>query len=175
MWEDNISQKDYRRPKMAKPYKPYGPPTRGHVKDYRCFEKNDCDFLYYHETCEGCPEKESCAKINGHADLYSITLKKLNEAYKDYAPEDIVISSVCIMDDFTSLVINRPETDEEFAIRVKEYEEKLDIYNKWIEEHKKTPENKKRLQQQKLQTRLEKAKAEAKRLEDLLKKESNNE
>lgn len=155
---------------MAKPYKPYGPPTRGHVVDYRCFEKNDCDFLYDHESCEGCPEKETCA-FDGHANLDDITLKELNEAYKDYAPEDIVISSVYMYDDYTSLAIHRPETDEEFAIKVKEYQEKLDIYNKWVEEHKKTPENKKLLQQKKLQTRLEKAKAEAKRLEDLLKKE----
>jgi len=154
---------------MSKPYKPYGPPTRGHIEDYRCFEKNDCDFLYDHESCEGCPEISSCAN-QGHADLKTITLKELNEAYKDYNSKGIVISSVHMYGDYTSLVIYRPETDEEFAVKVKEYEEKLAIYNKWVEEHKKTPENKKLIQQKKLQTRLEKAKAETKRLEDLLEK-----
>ena len=146
-----------------KPYKP-NKPIRGMIEDFRCFERNeDC---VYKGGCENCDEREDC-EGNGFEFLRKTTLQNLVQAYGEYDFKDIEISSVCMYSDNTSLVIRRPETDEEFAIKMEEYEKELKIYNDWMEDN--TPEKRKQKAEAKKLAKLAKLKKET----ELLEKEMN--
>lgn len=134
--------------------------TRRKVEDYRCLKKNEdcadgCENCMYNLTYEECETK-------GYYTLNRISLQELVNAYKDYDLKDIEIESVYMGDDYTGLAIMRPETDEEFAVRMKEHEDNIAEYNKWLENN--TPEKKKQRKEEKRLAKLAKLQEEIERL-----------
>ena len=145
---------------MSKPQKPYKPGRR-HIEDYRLFEINVC--VEENDGCDNCPETQTCDRRYYYIDLSRVSLANLIEAYKDYNPNDILIGAIDTGDHYSSLEILRPETDEEFAVKVKAYEVAVEEYNKWLENN--TPEKKQQRKEEKKLAKLTKLKEEAKKLE----------
>ncbi len=140
---------------MFKPRKPVLP-VRSMVEDYRCCEPNQ-DCMDDNGPCEICEEREECCR---HLNLYRITVGELIDTYGENA-RDIEIET-SYSNPPSSLIINRPENDEEFTVRLKEYEKEVIAYNQWMESN--TPEKKKEKAEAKRLERLEKLK---RKLEEL--------
>lgn len=100
---------------------PVEPRRKTSVRDYSCVEK------YTEEWDEG----DVHITATHYENLIGINLKQLNEAYKDYNPEDIQIIAVQENSKPPSLIILRPQKEEEFEAEMKKYIEKLAWYESW--------------------------------------------
>jgi hypothetical protein len=126
-----------------KPQKP-GKPYRNNVPDYRCNKPRDPDEL--EEVKELCEEDgREILEYEYYEGIEHITLAELVSAYKECDLSKIIVLAYVEEDDRCYVGLERSETDEEFVIRLKQYESDLEKYNKgyakWQENN--NPEKKK--------------------------------
>jgi hypothetical protein len=138
---------------MYKPTKP----IKSVVVDYRLHEKDP----------EGYEDDDGNVKECIFT-LEEVSVKQILDAYPEHTPEDLIVSYGYMPGDgdHRTLVVCRPESDEEFAKRLTDYEKCLAEYE--AKRRKKTPEEKEAIHKKSLATQLARLEAKAAKLRDHL-------
>jgi hypothetical protein len=137
-------------------YKPTKP-IKSTVVDYRLHEKDP----------EGYEDDDGNVKECLFT-LENVSVKQILDAYPEHTPEDLIVSYGHMPGEgnYRTLVVCRPESDEEFAKRLADYEKCLAVYE--AKRRKKTPEEKEAIHKKSLTTQLARLEAKAAKLRDHL-------